>query len=230
MESPHADYVFFRSRRHRGFVLAAHAAALEETLINRVGCLPLPGAGRGGLYQFTSPLGPAFLRVYRRGGAIRHFVAESYVLDNRPLAEFRVHTALADARIPVPKLLGVVWHKVGPIYRGAIATLALSGSTLLQALRGNAPPPTPETLRACGALIRRLHDAGVYHADLNASNLFLSTDGPQLLDFDRAAISAVPLSPRLRRANLERLQRSLRKHGVPPEAYALLVGGYEASE
>jgi len=228
MEALHPDYTFFHVHRFRGYVLAAHADALRDTFLKREGCRPVLGAGRGGLFRFTSPLGDAYLRVYKRGGAMRHFVEESYVLDNRPLAEFRIHTHLADAGFPVPKLLGVMWHKVGPIYRGAIATCALEGQTLLEACAAGQPGvPDSASLAQCGALIRRLHDAGIEHADLNASNLFLTPAGPYLLDFDRARQRIGPLPAPIRRANLTRLHRSLRKNGVADAIYASILRAYD---
>lgn len=63
---------------------------------------------------------------------------------------------------------------------------------------------------AVGKALRRMHDAGVYHADLNAHNLLLGNDGRvYLVDFDRARRRTQ--APGWRRANLDRLQHSLDK-------------------
>jgi len=66
-----------------------------------------------------------------------------------------------------------------------------------------------ESWLAAGRCIRRFHDAGVQHADLNAHNVMLGEDGEVwLLDFDRG---------RLRRPGrwqgrvIARLARSLSK-------------------
>ncbi|HVF34656.1 MAG TPA: lipopolysaccharide kinase InaA family protein, partial [Candidatus Saccharimonadia bacterium] len=64
-----------------------------------------------------------------------------------------------------------------------------------------------------GDTIRRFHDAGVWHADLNAHNVLRDEAGAfWLLDFDRGWLA--PPRERWRRANLARLERSLRKVGL----------------
>lgn len=215
----------FHGTSGSGYAIEEHFEALRALLLTREGCVPVPGAGRGGLHRFHYPGGDAFLRVYRRGGAVRHLVSESYLLDNRALAEFRVHHAVQAAGLPVPPLLGAIWHRKGPIYRGAIATQALEGSDLL-ALCRSAAPPAPEVFIACGQLIRRMHDFGLIHADLNASNLFITPTGPFLLDLDRARILGQSLAPAIRRRNLERLRRSFQKHQIPAVHYAPLFDAY----
>jgi 3-deoxy-D-manno-octulosonic acid kinase len=170
-----------------------------------------------------------FLRIYRRGGAMRHVVRETYLLENRALAEFRVHHYLEQAGFPVPRLLGVTWRTVGPFVRGAIATHALTGQNLIAAYRsGNIP--SPDTLAACGAVIHRLHASRVYHADLNASNLFLTPDGVYLLDFDRATHADKPLTPAARQRNLARMHRSMLKNYLPEGAFRCIRAAYEAAK
>ena len=64
---------------------------------------------------------------------------------------------------------------------------------------------------AIGRCLRRFHDAGVQHADLNASNIMLGEQGEVwVLDFDRGALRQ-PGSWRER--VLDRLARSLAKVG-----------------
>ena len=64
--------------------------------------------------------------------------------------------------------------------------------------------------RDLGELLGRFHAAGVFHADLTAHNLQVDAAGRfSLLDFDRGRIMPAPGS--WMQANLDRLQRSLRK-------------------
>lgn len=224
MSSGFEGYRYFHEGHYRGYALAEHFEALQHVLTTRDGCAPVHGEGRGGLHRFVYPGGDAFLRVYRRGGAVRHVIRETYFLQNRALAEFRIHHYLQQVGLTVPPLLGAVWQRIGPGYRGAIATHALVGETLLVALkRGGVEEGA---LRDCGVLVRGMHEYGVFHADLNAANIFLTETGPYLLDFDKARLTRKTLSATQRGNNLARLHRSLKKHGIPDAAFRQLEDAY----
>jgi 3-deoxy-D-manno-octulosonic acid kinase len=86
-----------------------------------------------------------------------------------------------------------------------------------------------------GACIRKFHDAGVVHADLNARNILLSETGAanvkvHLIDFDRARIGKP--SKRVSKNNLDRLHRSLVKlwpvlsNESLARSWERLMGGY----
>jgi len=69
-------------------------------------------------------------------------------------------------------------------------------------------------MEATVVLLDRLSEAGAHHGDLNAKNVLLvpRASGYEgiVLDVDRVQFH-VPRSPMVKAANLERLQRSLRK-------------------
>ena len=83
-----------------------------------------------------------------------------------------------------------------------------------------------------GRCIRRFHDLGVCHADLNAHNLLLNEDAKvYLIDFDRCQLRREGL---WRDGNLVRLRRSLEKvtYGMPAERFGEadwhgLLDGYQ---
>jgi 3-deoxy-D-manno-octulosonic acid kinase len=86
---------------------------------------------------------------------------------------------------------------------------------------------------AIGRCIRRFHDFGVCHADLNAHNVLLSEEGVYLIDFDRCLLRKPGLWCD---GNLVRLRRSLEKvsWGMPPERFSEsdwhgLLDGYRQS-
>lgn len=226
MYEHYAGFRRFDALREHGYALEAHFDLLKHVMLTREGCVHVPGAGRGGIYRFDCAGRAAFLRVYRRGGVVRHFIRESYLLENRALAEFRVHHHLQAQGFPVAELAGIVWRRIGLIYRGAFATFALEGQSLLDLVRGGG---TPGDLVACGALIARLHALGVYHADLNVANIFLTPRGPHLLDFDRALLFPGAVDQPLCDENLARLKRSCTKQGFPPEIHAAIAAGYRES-
>ena len=76
-----------------------------------------------------------------------------------------------------------------------------------------------------GALVARFHRAGVWHADLNAHNVLVTSGALYLIDFDRGRLRKP--APRWCRANLRRLRRSLLKlgAGTDPAAFEQNVWG-----
>ena len=104
----------------------------------------------------------------------------------------------------------------GLIYRGALVTAEMPHArTLFEALRDASDDAARGALAArAGRAVARLHDAGVYHADLNLTNLLVgpvASDDVVVVDFDRARVRDGPLGRRARRRNLARLARSLAK-------------------
>jgi len=88
----------------------------------------------------------------------------------------------------------------------------------------------PKDFRGAGACVARLHSKGVLHGDLNAGNLLLATTGIVAIDWRHSSREAT-LSPGARRANLDRLARSLvkvagRDRPLDQEAWRALAEGY----
>jgi 3-deoxy-D-manno-octulosonic acid kinase len=71
--------------------------------------------------------------------------------------------------------------------------------------------PLPfEQWRKIGRSVRGFHEAGVFHADLNAHNILIDPVGEVfLIDFDKGALREA--SPQWKKTNLSRLHRSLLK-------------------
>jgi len=181
------------------------------------GAEPL-GTGRGAAYRVELPGGlRAVLRVYRRGGAIARVVRETYFgIRPRPLRELAVteearRRGVAAAEVLAARVEGRL------AYRGALLTAEVpAAATLLEALRRAADARARRALAAAtGRAIRTLHAAGVFHADLNLTNILVHPvpdgAGVALLDFDRARLRDQPLGAGARRRNLRRLARSLAK-------------------
>ncbi len=200
------------------------AETVAEALVDGKGCTPFEGGGRGALCRFAIPGGHGIIRVYRRGGVVRHFLRESYVLANRPLREFRVHRYVEQEGLPVPPLLGVCWRRKGALLGGAIATEevpALDLGTHVAECAG----PHDDLMRACGALVRQMHALGVWHADLQVGNILVAPSEPLLLDFDNAQRKTA-LSLRSRARNLLRFRRSLEKNGLELGLFEPFCVGY----
>jgi len=218
------DYQEYRQGRRKAWVYHLHADIIASALLDGKGCQTVELGGRGTLLQFPYPEGFGLIRAYRRGGIIRHFSSDAFLLINRPWREFKVHKYLVEKGLQVPRLLGVYWERQGLWVRGALATQRVEATALTQALTRPGLDPK-EILEPCGALIRRMHDLGVWHADLQVKNLLFGGDGPYIIDFDNAVICG-GVSQIARARNLFRLRRSFEKHHFSMEYFAHLLNGY----
>ena len=169
--------------------------------------------GRGTTWFVAAGDRQLALRHYRRGGLISKLSSDRYVWlgesRSRPAREFAVHRELQRRGLPVPALVGVRIAREGLGYRGDILTERLLDVQSLAQRLAEAPLGVSEWV-ALGRCLRRFHDAGLDHADLNAHNILWRVPaGIFLIDFDRGRL-------RGRRglwcdANLVRLRRSLLK-------------------
>ncbi len=137
---------------------------------------------------------------------------------SRPLREWCLLRALADAGQPVPRPLAARVVRAGPWYRGELWTRAVAGGPLPEAARVPGGAGTPEAARVLGGVLRRLHDAGVDHPDLHVGNILVRALGRRaedytVLDFDRGRRRR---PGRWRGRNVARLLRSLGRLPLAP--------------
>lgn len=185
--------------------------------------IPTP-AGRGETL-FIEHAGRSWvLRHYRRGGFMARLSADRYLWTgeerNRAFREWRLLHELHAQALPVPAPVAARYRRFGLTYSADLITERIAGAQPLSALLA-AGPLAASTWRAVGRCIRSFHDAGVYHADLNAHNILVdSGERVFLIDFDRGT-RRTPGA--WRAANLARLNRSLEKitRGGPPERYSI---------
>lgn len=179
-------------------------------------------AGRGETL-FIERAGVAWvLRHYRRGGFMARLSADRYLWTGeertRPFREWRLLHELHAAGLPVPAPIAAQFRRRGLTYSGDLITERIEGAPVSALLR-IAPLPL-STWDAIGRCIRRLHDAGACHADLNAHNILIdSSERVFLIDFDRGRRRAPGT---WRAANLSRLHRSLKKisREMPPDRFS----------
>jgi 3-deoxy-D-manno-octulosonic acid kinase len=213
---------------------------LAPRLILPPGAEAMPG-GRGGAYRIVLPDGLRIVvRVYRRGGLAARLSRETYLgLRPRPLRELAVTAEVRRRGVAAAEVLAArVEGRMA--YRGALVTAEVPGATLAEALRQAADGAARCTLAAAaGRAVATLHAAGVFHADLNLTNILVQdlAGGVRvaLLDFDRARLRSSPLGRSARRRNLRRLARSLRRLDpsgtlVDVEARRAFAAAYAADE
>lgn len=213
-------------------VCAEGAEKIAGALLHNAGCETLSVIGRGAMFRFAwMAERNGIVRRCKRGGLMRFLFRDQYLFVNRPYKEFKLHLCVLQRGLPAPGLLGVCWRRRGLCYSGSLATEELPGVDLDAWLRDNQVDSAAgaSLLRACGKLIRTMHEAGVLHADLQLKNLFVSGNAVFLLDFDRARIKTRIANWR-RACNLLRLRRSFDKRGHGREAFRMLAEGYGMTE
>ncbi len=219
-----------------------------------------PLQGRGTVYVVGRPGGGAgkwVVRHYHRGGAVARHLGDRYLRLGipRPIREFRVSARLQELGIPSPAPVGAAVYPAGIWYRGDLVTEWIPRSRDLAGVlfegasaegglwAGSADAGAPGVIAArraaamesAGRLIRRLHDAGVRHPDLNLKNILIVDEagGPEALviDLDGARLGS-PVGAAGRRRMIDRFWRSARKwerrtgRSLPAGARSAFEAGY----
>jgi 3-deoxy-D-manno-octulosonic acid kinase len=192
--------------------------------------------GRGGAFFVDSGVRHWVARPYRRGGFIAHFNRDRYLWTGenrvRSFREWRTLAALHAQGLPVPRPVAARYRRAGLGYRADLITERIENAEPLSA-RLEIEPVSLTLWIAIGRCLRRLHEAGGYHADLNAHNILIDArDAVYVVDFDRGRVRR---SGPWRDANLARLYRSLCKVSAPlaPDRFSAtewesLLAGYRS--
>lgn len=178
------------------------------------------------------------LKHYRRGGLLGKIVRDRYVFTGedatRSFAEWRMLARMAEFDLRVPRPAAARYVRHGPFYTADIITVRIPGVVPLSKVIAERQR-SPDFWAGVGAAIHEFHEAGVYHADMNAYNVQVDGRGQTwLLDFDKGKL--LPPGP-WQQQTLNRLQRSLKKlcrmnpqlHFGGREWNALLEGYFGAS-
>ena len=157
------------------------------------------------------------VRHSHHGGLFGRLQGDLFFPPTRAPYELLVSHLLAGLGVRTPLVVAIAVYPVRRILRRSdIVSLELPGRDLGKALR-DAPDADVRQgwLDSIAALIRSLTTIGAWHPDLNVGNVLLVESGPKawdayVLDIDRLQF-APPSDPTVRDANLDRLERSLRK-------------------
>jgi len=229
-------------RRKKGSVLLIHPDYASRVTLDwfRSGywgskAQPVSSGGRGGAWFIDTGDRPVVLREYRRGGFVARISEKDYTFtrerDVRSVSEFRLLSRLFDMGLPVPRPVAAWYRKTSPlVYRAAIIVERLEGTKPLANL---IPDLEDRDWYALGETIRRFHDAGVRHADLNCFNVLVRDGVYYLIDFDKGRIMSGRSSANWKKSNLDRFARSIRKVAGEPtlqRVWKPFMNGYNGSQ
>jgi 3-deoxy-D-manno-octulosonic acid kinase len=166
------------------------------------------------------------VRRYSHGGVFRFLTRDLYLLGSRSFRELALTREVSASGIPTIHPLGAVHQRIFPFfYRAYLLSLEIPNAKDLGQYYQEAGRHTNQMnlprkrmiIREAGLTLRKFHDAGFFHADLQLKNLMVTDAEVVLIDFDRS-FRKQTLSPQERVRNLLRLNRSAEKwkrRGLP---------------
>lgn len=174
--------------------------------------------GRGTVTQFDHIGQSLVLKSYFRGGLPGRFIRSTYFFTGlertRMWREFHLLREMDKMGLPVPRPFAARCLMTSPVtYRGDLIMRQIQDSRSLSELLSEETLDDASWARI-GEVIAQFHGKMVFHRDLNASNILLTSSGEVfLVDFDKCCFKS------RRRANgngwalanLKRLQQSLYK-------------------
>jgi len=177
------------------------------------------------------------LRHYVRGGMVGKLVKDTYVFagedETRSFMEWRMLAKMVESGLRVPRPAAARYVRNGTFYKADIITVRIPAVVPLS--QYIAEIRSDEFWYSLGDAIYEFHEAGVFHADMNAYNLQIDSIARLwMLDFDKGKL--MQPGP-WRQQTLDRLHRSLQKiktldprlQFAPANWEALLEGYFSAS-
>jgi hypothetical protein len=157
------------------------------------------------------------VRHSHHGGLLSRLQGDLFLPPTRAPYELLVSHVLAGVGVLTPLVVAIAVYPAKRIFRRSdVVSLELPGRDLGQALRDKPDADVRRGwLHSIAVLIRSLTNVGAWHPDLNVGNVLLVESGPNawdayVLDIDRLQFLP-PKDPNVRDANLDRLERSIRK-------------------
>ena len=173
---------------------------------------PLRSSGRGNTTFIGNIPRQFVLRHYMRGGLVGKVVRDIYMFSGedstRSFLEWRLLDKLAANNMNVPRPAAARYCRRGTFYTADLITVRIPNVVPLS--QYIAEHERDEAFwRSIGTAIQKFHQAGVYHADMNAYNLQIDDDGDVwMLDFDKGTLKE---PGHWQQETLSRLHRSLEK-------------------
>lgn len=205
--------------------------------LSRTGLLTGTSTGRNTAWFLNHQGRDMVLRHFWRGGMVGRIVKDRYwrapVDQTRAMREFTLLDWMHGQGLPVPRPIAARVRLGLLSYRADLLMERIPNTTTLaETLTKTALPAA--TWARIGAVIARMHALGVDHSDLNCRNILMDDAGETwLIDFDKCARRQPGAWAQ---ANLDRLERSLRKEKTKQPAlyftdpdFAALQDGYHTT-
>jgi 3-deoxy-D-manno-octulosonic acid kinase len=173
--------------------------------------------GRGVVYSVNLPVEPeteVVVRRNRHGGLFQGVTGEYFLAPTRAPLELATALRLAAAGIPTPEVIAyAIYPALGIFARSDVMTRRLpKGADAPEAWKNADPAGREAILPAISILLKKLANAGAWHADLNLKNIYIAGNGAEtiayLLDVDRVTFRG---DAAVAERNFMRLARSIRK-------------------
>ncbi|MCE9581401.1 MAG: hypothetical protein K8T20_02675 [Planctomycetes bacterium] len=181
---------------------------------------PLPG-GRGGLRELP---GGMVIRRCRRGGALGGLLGDRHWSPRAAWDEMQMSEKLLRDGVAVAEVLAVRAERHGIAWRLDVVTRKIEDAVQLRELLREDRPAgfARPSVHAVAAAVRRMHDSGLWHADLNLQNILVTRAGDvRIIDLAGSKVKR-PLPESARLDNLARLYRSLEKQHLHVPPFTLL--------
>lgn len=153
------------------------------------------------------------LRHYYRGGLIGKLIKDSYFYQSmkhtRAAQEFSLLVKMQHYNLPAPQPIAYRVIKNGLFYQADLISQRIENSADLVAVLSQKSLSALQW-QQIGATVRKFHQQGIYHHDLNAHNILIDHDDKVwLIDFDRGEQRKI--ANNWQQSNLARLKRSFLK-------------------
>lgn len=161
------------------------------------------------------------VRNYRHGGLFGKLSGGVFYNKKRPVHEVAVNEIAFKNNVPSAEVVAIIKRRFcGLFYKADFVTREITDavdlvqliteSSLIFIQRFKRP-----IIRALAKLVRNMHDAGIFHADLHLKNILVKHDADgefhsYIIDLDKSVV-AETLNINQRIKNLRRLDRSIEK-------------------
>jgi len=174
------------------------------------------GNGRGAVWFINSVFGNFVLRKYRRGGLVSKFNKRAFLFTSqertRPWQELKLLETMRALDLPVPKPIGGIYRTQYGFYQAELLTETIKDAEdLFDIIKSDRKKQVP--WQEIGKVIKRFHQHGIYHSDLNCHNIMIDAQNTiWIIDFDKCEQRQTRKT--WMQSNIDRLKRSLDKESI----------------